>query len=52
MQRRLSNEIQFKVLDTVASKAPGMVTAGSVYNRTDSNDWQGISFYRLVLVDK
>lgn len=51
VQRKLSNETQFRNVDTVASLATnGISTANLYYNIIDPNDYTGISFYRLQLM--
>lgn len=51
VQRRLSNETAFYNVDTVTSQAlNGISTNYLYYNIVDPNDYTGISFYRLQLI--
>ncbi|HTI07616.1 MAG TPA: T9SS type A sorting domain-containing protein [Puia sp.] len=52
VQRRLSNEAGYSNVDTVISKAPGGLSFNFLdYNTTDPNNYTGVSYYRLMMVD-
>jgi hypothetical protein len=52
VQRRLSNETNFTSRDTVLSMATaGYSISDLSYTTNDANNYQGISFYRLRIVD-
>jgi hypothetical protein len=52
VQRRLSNETEFKNIDTVKSKAPNGNSINVLnYSIMDENTHTGISYYRLLLVN-
>lgn len=52
VQRRLSNETDFKNVDTVLTNAPNGISLRNLfYEIQDSNKDKGVSFYRLMLVD-
>lgn len=52
LQRRLANETDFKTVATVRSRAiGGSSTSLLKYIHNDPNTYQGISYYRLILVD-
>lgn len=51
VQRRLSNEADFKNIDTVMSMAPGGYSYKELlYSILDPNSYRGLSFYRLLPV--
>jgi hypothetical protein len=50
VQRRLSNETDFKNVDTVASIAPSRISTRHLYYTVkDPNNYTGVSFYRIML---
>lgn len=52
VQRRLSNEPDFKDIDTVSSLASNGISLIELeYNTIDNNSYTGISFYRVKTVD-
>lgn len=52
VQRRLSKEAEYSNVDTVLSKAPAGLSFNFLdYNTTDPNNYTGISYYRLMMVD-
>lgn len=52
VQRRLSNETSFTSRDTVLSLASGGYSISNLsYTTNDANNYKGISFYRLRIVD-
>lgn len=51
IQRKLSNEQNFKNIDTLASLAPNGISFSYLnYNTVDPNNYQGLSYYRLMWV--
>lgn len=51
VQRRLSNEVDFKNIDTILTKAAnGNSFTELNYELKDANNYQGITYYRLVMV--
>lgn len=52
VQRRLSNEINFSDIDTIASQINGGISLNELdYFMNDPNGYTGISFYRLKVVN-
>jgi hypothetical protein len=52
LQRRLGTEAEFRNIDTIATKSINGISLKNLdYEVKDSNNYIGVSFYRLVLVD-
>ena len=53
VERRLSNETEFKVVDTLLTKSEDGISIRNLnYEIKDPNNYTGVSFYRLRLVDR